>query len=144
MKRLPDLPAKVIAAAFIMIAAVSPSSAQEKTLHVELNNATQASEGCRLSFLFRSGLEVDIEELKFEVVLFDKDLRVAQILLLDAGRLRSGKTRVTQFDVEQQTCGGISSVLLNDVTACKSANLDASRCLDLISPASRTDIPFKL
>lgn len=117
-----------------------PASAADKGIQIELNNAKVMDAGCRMSFVMQNKLEHRIEELTFEIVLFDAAGSVSQFLVLNAGSLPAGKMRVRQFDLKQHACTDISKVLVNDVKICKGAGLNANACLDLIAPSSSTTI----
>ncbi len=116
------------------------SSAEEPAIQLELNNAQVIKDGCRVSFVMRNDLTQRITELKLEIVLFDAGGSVSRFLLLNAGGLPSGKTKVRQFDLAAQKCEDISRVLVNDVQACKGGSLVPASCLDMIVPATSTSI----
>lgn len=116
------------------------SAAAEPAIQLELNNAQAVKDGCRVSFVMRNDLTQRITDLKLEIVLFDAGGSVSRFLLLNAGGLPSGKTKVRQFDLAAQKCKDISRVLVNDVTACKGGSLAPASCLDMIVPATSTSI----
>ena len=133
-------------AAFTLLAipsAVSSEEAGEKaTIDIQLNAAQPSDQGCRVSFVLRNRLQQPIEDLTFEVVLFDAGGAVREFLLLKAGSLPTGKTRVRQFDLKDHKCEGLSQVLLNDVKVCTGEGLTAAGCLNLLRPTSAA--PIKL
>lgn len=137
-RRLPS----AFAAGLIMVAGLFSdiSSAAEPAIQLELNNAQSVKDGCRVSFVMRNDLKQRIAELKLEIVLFDGAGSVSRFLLLNAGGLASGKTKVRQFDLAAQKCKDISRVLVNDVTACKGESLAPASCLDMIVPTTSTSI----
>ena len=124
----------------IALSFLGQASAADKGIQIELNNAKVMDAGCRMSFVMQNRLEHRIEELTFEIVLFDAAGSVSQFLVLNAGSLPAGKMRVRQFDLKQHACTDISKVLVNDVKICKGAGLNANACLDLIAPSSSTSI----
>lgn len=122
--------------------AAAEDASQKATIDIQLNAAQPSGEGCRVSFVLRNRLQQRIEDLTFEVVLFDASGSVAEFLLLKAGSLPTGKIRVRQFDLKDHKCEGLSQVLLNDVKVCTGEGLTASGCLDLLRPSSAA--PIKL
>ena len=96
--------------------------------------------GCRLTFVIRNLLGVDIEQMVAETVLFDRAGSVAALTLFDFGALPEGRPRVRQFDVTNVACDGIGQVLVNGVGTCSGAGLTPESCLDGLRLDSRTDI----
>ncbi len=107
---------------------------------LELNRLEAVGEGCRLSFIFRNGLQGTIEAMALELVLFDGEDRVAGLVAIAAGRLPAGKMRVRQFDIASTACSGIQRVLVNDVTACEGGGLVPGKCLEVIAVSSRAGV----
>ncbi len=123
--------------------APGPASAQDKAgISVELNNAEAQEQGCRVSFLFRSGLPAKVDEMALEVVLFDAGGKVVEFLVLNVGSLPPGKSRVRQFDLRNRACETISRLLVNDVKSCRGAELTPESCLRLLTVTSTA--PLKL
>ncbi len=128
-----------------MLTAV-PAAAQEiapPQISLELNALQQVSANCRMTFLTVNRLGVPIEELSVEVVLFDRDMRVSNFLVLNTGHLAVDKRRVRQFDLPDLTCAEVSSVLVNDVVGCDGVDLTPAVCLDALKPTSRAPIPLE-
>ena len=113
-------------------------------LNVELNTMRQVGSACRVAFVIKSTLNAGISDLTFEIVLFGKDQSVISLLLIGAGQMPAGKTRVKQFDLKKTSCANIARVLLNDVSRCKGEDLTPAKCLNLMQPSSRLDVPFVL
>jgi hypothetical protein len=129
-------------AGLLLLAGAAPAIAGDKSLEIELNRLEAVDNGCRLSFVLTNNMDVSVDALSMEAVLFDPDGRVDRFLLLKARPLPSGRTRVQQFDVGDTSCGRIARVLLNDITACAGDGLTPPACLDAIQPTSRADVPF--
>lgn len=121
---------------------VSPASADNGSIDIQLNAAKPSEQGCRVSFVLQNKLGHRIEELTVEVVIFDTAGSVSEFLLLKTGSLPAGKIRVRQFDLKNHKCDSISRVLVNDVKTCLGEGVTASTCLDWIRPSSST--PIKL
>ena len=122
----------------------APAMAEDapKRIGVELNAVAATDKACRLSFLVENDLGVAIDDLALELVLFDKDGRVDRFVVVRTGRLPLAKRRVKQFDVPEVKCDSIGSVLVNDVSECTGAGLDATVCLDRLAISSRAAIGF--
>ncbi|MGD9867223.1 MAG: hypothetical protein AB7U38_04390 [Hyphomicrobiales bacterium] len=133
----------LLALSMIMcLIAPSPSHAGDKQISVELNRVTPGDGACRVSLVFTNHLDVPVESLAMETVLFDKQGSVERFVVLKSRPLTPGKIRVQQFDMRGLQCDGIGKFLLNDVTECKAGDLTAAACLEQIAVTSRTDIPF--
>ncbi len=137
---------KWIAGIFIATQMVftSPSSAQEKSFTLELNNAKDNNGGCRLTYIAVNRTGIQLEKTAYEVVVFDADQTVAQFLILEFGNLPSGKTKVVQFDLANQPCAKISRLLINDVSECTANGETVDVCMDSLKTNTRTAIEFGL
>jgi len=122
----------------------SGSGAQEKQLTIELNKVQQSQDGCRLSFIAVNKMGSNLEKTAMEVVFFDADDVVSEMLLLDFGRLPTDKTKVVEFVLQQQQCEQISRVLVNDVVECSSAEVQnmTQECFKALKTANRAKIEF--
>lgn len=122
--------------------APAPAGAQESTpaMTIELNAIAPTETGCRLTFLARNSMEVDLEGLVLEAVLFSQSGSVDQLTLLDFQALPSGRPRVRQFDMPGAGCTAISGVLINGVASCTAEGLSPDQCLSVMQFSSRTEI----
>lgn len=133
----------MLSSVLIVGTALGGASAQEKPgISVELNNAEAQGQGCRVSFLFKSGLPSKVDDMALEVALFDAGGKVVEFLVLNVGSLPPGKSRVRQFDLRNRGCEAISRLLVNDVKSCKGAELTPDSCLGLLTVTSTA--PLKL
>lgn len=115
-----------------------------RSISLELNNLAQADTACRVTFLARNSMGVEIGELAVEIVLFDKNGQVSNILTLQTGRLTDGKSRVKPFLLRDIACDGVSQILVNDVSECSGEGLTPQACLDAITVSSKASIPLLL
>ncbi len=115
---------------------------QEKKLVLELNALENTASGCRLTFVFENQLDTALKQLRFELALFDPNSRVSSVIILDAGALPQGKTRVKRFNLPDLSCSDVSRVLLNDITECKGQALTAAKCLSQVDISSRSNVEF--
>jgi hypothetical protein len=129
--------------AFALLSGSTGSGAQQKLLTIELNRMQQSQNGCRLSFMAVNKLGTGLEKTALEIVIFDADNIVSQMLLLDFGRLPNDKTKIVEFDLSLQ-CEQISRVLVNDIAECAGAeeqNL-AEDCFNALRTLNRAEIEF--
>lgn len=137
---------KGLSSAFVALVILLPNQlhAQEnaKQLAVQLNKLQSIDTACRMTLVMTNKTGVEVESASLELVLFDKDQAVTQLLTVNPGRLPNGKTRVKQFDIEGMACVGIGRVLLNDIKRCDGDGLSPPICLDAVRPSSRIDVPF--
>jgi hypothetical protein len=117
---------------------------QQRKFSLELNNARDVGNGCRLVYIALNGTEVALDKTAYEVVVFDAEQRVSQFLILEFGQLPVGKTKVVQFDLAEQPCGQISRLLINDVAECTSNGETVTICMDALETLSRTSVGFGL
>ncbi len=118
-------------------------AAQSATLSVELNGADTMGEACRLTFVIRNGLPMDVEKFVVETVLFTSDGQVSLLTLFDFARVPAGRLRVRQFQVPNASCDAISMVLINGADTCTGEGLDARSCEAAMSVSSRTSIALE-
>jgi hypothetical protein len=133
----------VFGAAVIGLVPFSAAS-EPQAFTIELNDAVDVDGGCRIAYVAFNGTELLLEQASFEVVIFDADGRVGPSLVFQFGRLPAGKTRVVQFDLEEQQCGDISRLLINDVTECVAEGEESTVCLDSLTTTTRAPIAFGL
>jgi hypothetical protein len=129
--------------AFALLSGSTGSGAQQKLLTIELNRMQQSQNGCRLSFMAVNKMGTGLDKTALEIVIFDADNIVSQMLLLDFGRLPNDKTKIVEFDLSLQ-CEQISRVLVNDIAECAGAeeqNL-AEDCFNALRTLNRAEIEF--
>jgi hypothetical protein len=120
------------------------ASAQDRTITIELNDATNANGACRLVFVAMNRTGMLLEKTSYDVVTFDAAGKVGQSLTFQFGRLPIGKTKVVQFDLPGQTCESISRLLVNDVSECVVDGNASDICLDGLATSTRTTVEFTL
>ena len=130
--------------AAILIAGATTAGAQEKSISIELNDATNVDTACRLIFVANNKTGEVIEKMSYDVVTFDATGKVGQSLAFQFGRLPVGKTKVVQFDLAGQTCDKISRLLVNDASECAVAGNASDVCIEALTTTTRTPIEFGL
>lgn len=107
-----------------------PAQAQTGNVELELNTAQEVGGGCRLTYVATNATPVGLEKVSYEVAVYDLDGLVKRLLVLEFGWLPSGKTRVVQFDLPEQTCATISRISVNGPVECASAQGEQTICRD--------------
>ena len=121
----------------------SPLAAQEGQgahVSIELNALQQVDESCRISFLVRNELGLDIDQAVYEAVLFDTEDRVDRLTLFDFGALPSARPRVRQFVVPGLACASLGRLLFNGAATCAGDTLPEGACDKGLELTSRTDV----
>jgi hypothetical protein len=74
-----------------------------------------------------------------DLFIFDSGT-IAQRLAIELSPIRPAKTTVKVFDIPQTACGGIGSILVNDVIHCRDASGDVADCINRISTSSKLPV----
>jgi len=117
-------------------------SAQSGNFVLELNNATEVDNSCRLTYVATNSTGIALTKTSYEVAIFDSEGRVANLLVLEFGQLPIAKTKVVQFDLKDSPCSNISRIVVNNLAECESAEGSHDFCLSALITSSRTDIQF--
>lgn len=126
---------------FVLAGFVGAAQAEEKFLSLELNKLEPFEQGCRVSFVVQNQLGTTLNKTAVELVVFDEQQLISQMLLLELGRFAHDKTRVIQFDLSQ-ACDKISRLLINDFTECVVDDGTADICLSSLKASSRSKVGF--
>lgn len=134
----------LLALALLALPPGSGAQQEDRLLTIELNKVQQSQDGCRLSFVAVNKMGANLETTAMEVVFFDANDVVSEMLLLDFGRLPSDKTKVVEFVLQQQKCEQISRVLVNDVVECSSAEEQnmTRDCFGALRTSNKAEIEF--
>src|ERR671919_148001 len=120
-----------------LVAAAQEPAARDQVA-IELNKLEQVDDACRIYMVVRNG-RTSYDSFKLDVVLFDTGGVIASRVAVGMGPLRAARPTVKLFDVQDQPCEGIGSLLVNEVLECRPAEA-ASDCLARIEVSSRTDV----
>lgn len=117
------------------------ATAQEDggALIFELNRVVPLDGACRLTFMAQNNMDMDIEQIVFETVLFTTEGGVERLTLFDLGALPTARPRVREFDMQGLACENLGRVLLNGVHACMGEGVDPEACAGALNPVSRVD-----
>ena len=136
---------KHLCTAALLAAAVVPWScgageAAAQTLDIELNKLEDAGGQCVASLLLTNRLSETLEQVRFDLYIFDKGGVIARRLLLDTGPMRPGKTTVASFGLLDGPCANIGRVLVNDIPLCKTAAGVALDCVGALNLSSKAAV----
>lgn len=145
-----SLPGALLRAAVLALACTAgPALAQDTkpadaapTLGLELNKASDEGGACRATFVAVNGLDGALDDLTYEIVVFDRDGLVDSLVRFDFGAMAPGKTIVKRFDLPGLPCAAVGRLLINDVAACKGEGIDPQACISALDATSRTSITF--
>jgi hypothetical protein len=116
-----------------LLVPIHASAAGEK-LTIDLNTVEASENRCRMNFVVENKGDAGLESLKLDLVVFGLDGGITRRLITEMGPIRPMKTSVRAWLVDSE-CKAISSILVNDVTACLPGN--PSACLDALGLSSR-------
>lgn len=121
---------EVLASVAMSLIFGSVALAQTGNIELELNTAADVDGGCRLTYVATNATATALEKTAYEVAVYDTDGIVKRLLVLEFGFLPSGKTRVVQFDLPEQTCGSLSRISVNGPVECQAASGPTNVCRD--------------
>jgi hypothetical protein len=111
-------------------------------VRIELNRLEEREASCRVHLVLENAAESGFVGYKLDLVLFGPDGIIARRIAVDVAPLRPRKTSVKVFDVDGLACGGIGSVLVNDVLDCRSAAGEIADCVESLAVSSRAGVNF--
>src|SRR5262245_38335898 len=117
-------------------------AAAGQTLDIELNKLEDAGGQCVASVLLTNRLSETLDQVRFDLYVFDRAGVIARRLLLDTGPMRTDKTTVASFALLNQPCGNISKLLVSDVPLCKTAAGATVDCVAALNLTSRAAVPL--
>ncbi|RCS24279.1 hypothetical protein DUT91_08260 [Phyllobacterium salinisoli] len=117
-------------------------TSQAPALSLELNALDTSEKGCRLTFVAANEMNVQLDKVTFEMVLFNAEQRVERLALLDFKTLPAGKTKVRRFDLANIACDSISRILINDATECSGEGLAEGACIRQLKTSSKSSVRF--
>ncbi|HEV7415516.1 MAG TPA: hypothetical protein VGN98_05130 [Tianweitania sediminis] len=109
------------------------------SLALELNALEASDNGCRLTFVVNNGFSDALDRAAFEIAIFNSEGVVDRLTVLEFKELPAGKTKVTRFNLSGADCSKISRILINEVTDCAGAGVDAAACRAALKATSRAD-----
>jgi hypothetical protein len=110
---------------------------QPSTIGVELNRLEDQGGNCRAYLVITNPGAAEFSGFALDLVVFDRGGTIMHRLAVDVAPVRPAKTMVKVFDIPGTTCGGIGSILVNDVIHCRDASGDIAGCVDRLSTSSK-------
>ncbi|MHC1550672.1 hypothetical protein [Phyllobacterium sp. K27] len=136
----------IAATALLVLAASDIAPAQEAgtqpALTLELNALQPSEKGCRLTFVVTNNLSAALDNVGFEIALFNQAQVVDRITLLNFKELPQGKTKVRRFDLGELDCTKVTRVLVNDSTECTGAGVDPKACIRQLIATTKSGVQF--
>ncbi|MFO1151064.1 MAG: hypothetical protein U1E62_22030 [Alsobacter sp.] len=129
----------------LMVAAVCAATAAmaaEPGVRLELNKLEPRDKACRIYVVVGNDSATTYQAFKTELILFRPDGVIERRIAVDLAPVRPSKTTVKSFDLDGSACDGIGSVLLNDVTECKSEGTAIEDCASRVTVSSRASVPL--
>ena len=136
------LRAGALLAAALSAWACGAGAAAGQTLDIELNKLEDAGGQCVASLLLTNRFGETLEQVRFDLYVFDKAGVIARRLLLDTGPMRTDKTTVASFALIDQPCANIGKLLVNNVPVCKAAGGATLDCDGALNLTSRAVVPL--
>ncbi len=119
----------------VLSALLSFSAAQaeeQSELYMEINKLEQRDNLCVAYVRFSNRSDTEFSEFKSELFAFDKDDVISAHFLADFQQVMANKTVVKLVPMKDTVCDNVSSILLNQMIACKSGDQEVEGCLRML------------
>lgn len=136
------LRAAALLAAALAVWPGGPGAAAAQTLDIELNKLEDVGGQCVASLVLTNRLSETLEQVRFDLYVFDRNGIIARRLLLDTGPMRTDKTTVASFVLLSRPCADVGRLLVNNVPLCKTAAGAAVDCVAALNLTSRAAVPL--
>lgn len=127
-------------AGFLSMAGTATLAADAPGLSLELNKVEPSDNGCRIFMVIDNQAETGLAALRLDLVFFQTDGVIGKRVALDLAPLRAQKRSVKAFDIDKIKCDSIGSILINEVSECRSETGALENCLARISLKSLATI----
>lgn len=111
-----------------------------KSIGLELNKLEQQGGNCRAYLVIGNPGTDAFTGFTLDLIVFDRSGTISRRLAVELAPLHPAKTIVKVFDIPQTPCGGIGSILVNDVIHCRDANGDVAGCIDRVTTSSKLQV----
>lgn len=122
---------------------LSPTSAGDTSLSLELNGLSSSEKGCLFTFVVSNTHTVDFNKVGYEVAIFNKKGLVDRLTVFDFRSLPAGKTKVRQFDLPRLACTDVGRMLINGASTCTIGGTASDLCEASFTATSRVDVAFE-
>ena len=113
-----------------------------QTLDIELNKLEDVGGQCVASLVLTNRLSETLEQVRFDLYVFDRNGIIARRLLLDTGPMRTDKTTVASFVLLSRPCADVGRLLVNNVPLCKTVAGASVDCVAALNLTSRAAVPL--
>ncbi len=127
----------VLLAAFL--SAGAPARA-ETAVSLELNKLEPVERGCRIYLVVANSTAKTYQSFKLDLVLFQPTGVIGKRVAVDLAPIRPSKRTVKLFDLDDQPCDRIGSVLINDVLECSADGAAVADCLGQLDVKSLSNV----
>jgi hypothetical protein len=107
------------------------------TIGFELNRLEDQGGNCRAYLVITNPESAEFSGFTLDLVVFDRGGTIMHRLAVDVAPLRPKKTSVKVFDIKETACGGIGSILVNDVIRCRDNSGDVAGCVNRLTTSSK-------
>lgn len=122
---------------------LSPASAGDTSLSLELNGLSSTDKGCLFTFVVSNAHVSEFDNVGYEVAIFNKKGLVDRLTVFDFRSLPAGKTKVRQFDLPRLACADVGRMLINGASACTISGTASDLCESSYAATSRVDVAFE-
>jgi hypothetical protein len=120
--------------------AASLSAAEPAKLALELNKLESIEKGCRVYLVLTNSGDTGYAALKLDLALFQPDGVIGKRIAVDLAPVKPQKRTIKLFDLDGYPCDRIASVLLNDVTECRSDTGPVENCAAALALSSLSNV----
>ncbi len=131
---------------FLLLFSISAFSAENSAsssptlLQMEINKTEQRDGLCVVYMKLRNHTGKEFSELKAEMFAFDKNELVSAHFLVDFQKILADKTIIKLIPLKDEQCNQLGSILLNQMSACKTTDGDFPNCMQQVKTTSKTKI----
>ncbi len=120
--------------------ACTGTAAAEPGLTLELNKLEPQDTSCKAYLVVDNPGSTGYQALKLDLILFQPDGVIGRRLAVDLAPMKAAKKSVKIFVLDGTACDKIGSLLINEVTECKSDSGPINDCLAAMTVKSLTTV----
>lgn len=116
------------------------AAAEPTKLTLELNKLEPQGESCRAYVVLNNESANDYQAMKTNLVVFGPDGVISRWFTVDFAPLPASKRKAKPFDFTDLSCDKIGSILINEVSECKTAAGPVDDCLSGMTVKSLSNV----
>ena len=132
--------ARFTLASAVALSPLPAGAADPPKLSLELNKLETVEKGCRVYLVVANSTDTGYAALKLDLALFQPDGVIGKRVAIDLSPVKPQKRTIKLFDLDGYPCDRIASVLLNDVTECRSDAGPVDNCVGAIALSSLSNV----